>query len=359
MSKQKILPNLQPLRGFLALCVVIFHIPEISKTVNIVSFSDWPIFHKGEEAVWVFFTLSGFLIIGQLYKELKNGDVAIRKFYIRRILRIYPVYYVVLLFGFAYYSLILPAFNIDYPIEYSIVEGLAWCIGFLPNVFKVLYAPGAILLVLWSIGIEEQFYLMVAPLAKISKPRPFIIGLIVFTIVSFILFFLPGFDFLRKYHFIYFYMSFGGLLSVLHYEGKTDFLIIKNDILRLVYYFMFFGYFFTDAFVFSQDVWIHLFSFPFFGIFILNISNEKMFVINNKVLNYLGTISYGVYMYHMIAINFILFIVMKLEDKLGLSDISLILLINLSCIILTIIISHLSFFYFEKPFLKLKKRFNA
>lgn len=357
MNKSKVLPNLQPIRGFLALCVVLFHVPEISKSVDLPYFSDWPIFHKGEEAVWVFFTLSGFLIIGQLFKEIKSGNVEIKKFYIRRILRIYPVYYVVLIFGFAYYSYLLPMFGVDYEVKYSLWEGLAWCIGFLPNVFKVLYGPGAILLVLWSIGIEEQFYLMVAPLAKISSSKTFRYGLFVFTIISFTLFFLPGFDFLRKYHFIYFYMSFGGLLSVLNQGNRISFLIIKNDILRLLFYSIFILYFFTNLFNFNSDVLIHLFSFVYFGLFLLNISSEEKFIIENKVLNYLGTVSYGIYMYHMIAINFVLFAVIKLSPKM--EEAWLISFIYILSISITILISHLSFYYFEKPFLRLKKRFSA
>ncbi|MBB6460225.1 acyltransferase family protein [Flammeovirga kamogawensis] len=353
-----VLPNIGPLRGFLALFVVIFHIPELSKSVDLPYFSDLPIFHKGEEAVWVFFTLSGFLIIKQLYLEQKKGKVEIKKFYARRILRIYPVYYVVLIFGFTFYHFLLPLFGIDYHLNYSLWEGIVWCVGFLPNVFNVLYAPGAILLVLWSIGIEEQFYLIIAPLARISTPKTFIIGLILFTIVSFILFFLPSFSFLRTYYFIYFYMSFGGLIAVLNVENKIPFLVFKNGIIRILLYTVFFLYFLTDVFNFSSNIILHLFSFPLFGLFILNISSEKRFIVNNKVLIYLGTISYGIYMYHMIALNFVLFIVMKTTIINSINKDWLILLINSTTILLTIGIAHLSFYYFEKPIINLKKYFK-
>ena len=160
--------NLDPLRGFLALCVVIYHIPGVSNSVGLPNFSDLPIFQRGHTAVSVFFSLSGYLIIGLLYDEKKRfGFISIKNFYIRRVLRLYPVYYIVLFFGFFYYHYLLPKFNIPFEINYNLMEGIAWNVGFLPNVFKGLYDPGGILLVLWSIGIEEQFYLFIAPLLSL------------------------------------------------------------------------------------------------------------------------------------------------------------------------------------------------
>lgn len=80
MSKK--LPNLEVLRAFLALSVVIFHIPSISKTLELPSFSGLPIFHRGHEAVYAFFTLSGFLIVNLLYHEKKNsGTINVKNFF--------------------------------------------------------------------------------------------------------------------------------------------------------------------------------------------------------------------------------------------------------------------------------------
>lgn len=85
-----------PLRAFLALSVVIYHIPQISETVGIPFFNNLALFHRGSEAVLVFFALSGYLIIGQLFKEKSTrGTINIKDFYVRRMLRLYPVYYLV------------------------------------------------------------------------------------------------------------------------------------------------------------------------------------------------------------------------------------------------------------------------
>ncbi len=69
MSTTKKLPNLDVLRAFLAFLVVLSHVPRISKTLGLPEYHNLPIFHKGYNAVWVFFALSGYLIINLLYKE--------------------------------------------------------------------------------------------------------------------------------------------------------------------------------------------------------------------------------------------------------------------------------------------------
>ena len=354
----KTLPNLGPLRGFLALTVVLLHIPLMTKNQHLPYFNDWAIFNKGYNAVWGFFTLSGFLIINLLYQEKeKTGKVNVKDFYTRRILRIYPVYYIVLLFGLAYYHFILPSFGIKFETNYTVAEAFIWCAALLPNVFFSLFDPGGILSILWSIGIEEQFYLMIAPISKFIKSNKFTLILACFTVIYFALYFNPYTEFFRRYRFMYFYFSMGGLISILHSQQKINFLYFPKY-LRLALYSIFALYFFTNVFEFSNEILKHLFSMGLFAIFILNISNEKTFIINNKVINYLGELSYGIYMYHMIALNFIVFISLKINITHILGNIGTIVFINVATISLTILTSHLSYFYFEKAFIKLKRKYR-
>lgn len=357
MSKK--LPNLDALRGFLALCVVIFHIPPISISAGFPSFSEFPIFHKGHEAVFVFFTLSGFLIVNLLYQEKKRyGNINIKNFYVRRILRIYPVYYVVLIFGFLYYHYLLPVFGIPYENNYNIIEGIAWCVGFMPNVFRALHDPGSILLILWSIGIEEQFYIIIALVTLIIPIKKYTKMLLLFTAIYFIIYFFPKFDFFRNLYMYFFYMSFGGLIAILNYERKIDALVFKKLFPKTTIYLIFIVYFFTNILDFKNQALTHFIGMILFGIFILNISSEKKYIIKNKFINYLGTISYGIYMYHVIVANFVIFIFMKLNALNHLSNWQTIISINILTIIGTIITSHLSYYYFEMPFLKLKSKFR-
>jgi peptidoglycan/LPS O-acetylase OafA/YrhL len=357
-KKSKALPNLGALRGFLALTVVLLHIPLMTKNQHLPYFNDWAIFNKGYNAVWGFFTLSGFLIINLLYQEKqKTSTVNVKDFYTRRILRIYPVYYVVLLFGLAYYHFILPQFGIKFETNYTVGEAFLWCVAFLPNVFFSLFDPGGILSILWSIGIEEQFYLMIAPISKFIKSNKFTIILASFTVLYFILYFNPYTEFFRRYRFMYFYFSMGGLMAILHSQQKINFLIFPK-LLRLALYVAFGLYFFTNVFEFSNEAFKHAFSMILFALFILNISNEKEYIVSNKFVNYLGEISYGIYMYHMIALNLIVFVSLKMNVEHLFGYIGTVVFINITTIGLTIFFSHLSFYYFEKAFINLKSKFR-
>lgn len=354
---KKRIKNIDPLRGFLALCVVIAHIPLISNTVGLPNFSDSPIFHRGANAVHVFFALSGYLIIGLIYDEKDTyGSINIKNFYIRRILRLYPVYYFVLFFGFFFYHYLLPALGIQYDTNYSLAVGMAWCIGFFPNIFKSLYSPGAILDVLWSIGIEEQFYLMVAPVLSLLPIKKYFKYLLIFTAVYFVLFHTPLFSFLKSFRFFYFFMSAGGLIAIM--ERSKLRMHFNSVYLRLCVYVAFILYFTTNLFFFQNDLLRNGVEVVLFNLLIVNLANDNWLQIKSRLLNYIGQISYGIYMYHMIVVNFVLFVFLRVKDKLLLEDWQIIVLINISCIILTILLSHLSYKYFESYFLGLKEKFR-
>ena len=353
---QKKIKNLDAIRGFLALVVVVFHIPNVSKSVGLPYFSDLPIFQRGSDAVLVFFCLSGYLIIGLLFDEkMKVGFVNIKNFYIRRILRLYPVYYFVLFFGLIYYHYLLPYFNVPFETNYSLVQGIAWNVGFLPNVFKSLYEPGGILEILWSIGIEEQFYLLIAPLLALSPLNKMFRYLLLFTLIYFIIFNLPEFSMLKSFYMVFFYMSAGGALSILMRKGTKVY--FSSFYLRIIIYLLFILYFFTDFFMFSNQIIADSFKLILFNLFIINLSNDKFITIQSKFINYIGKISYGIYMYHMIVVNLVLFLFSKLIDEISIPNWSIILLINTACLAGTLIMSHGSFKYYEAYFINLKRKF--
>ena len=78
---QRRIPNLTALRFLLALLVIIFHIPLFMNNRGLPAFDSLSIFHRGSEAVYMFFSLSGFLIIRQLYIEKeKFGQINLKNF---------------------------------------------------------------------------------------------------------------------------------------------------------------------------------------------------------------------------------------------------------------------------------------
>jgi peptidoglycan/LPS O-acetylase OafA/YrhL len=348
------LPNLTSLRFFLALFVVLFHLPEYCKNRGFPFYNNLSVFSKGDEAVFVFFSLSGFLIIRSLILEKeKTGFVNLKNFYLRRILRIFPLYYLILIIGFVFYKLIAPHFGYVESQNYNIYFGFFLGATFFANILAS-FKPGGILEILWSIGIEEQFYLFIAPIFYKFKLKSVALFLLLFTIIYFLLFhFGPeNFYFLKKYLMYFYFFSFSGIIAFLSLNLK----IKLNNFIKIFFIATFLLLFFTDIIkdavsysiynlicmlVFSSTIWI--------------LSLKEIPIFNSKILNHLGKISFGIYMYHAIIFQIIGFLFIKFSIPTQISAIQSIILFYSSVFFLTIITAHFSYTYFEHFFIKLKK----
>jgi peptidoglycan/LPS O-acetylase OafA/YrhL len=124
----------------------------------------WAAAHAGFTGVDMFFVLSGFLITSILIKTKGRADY-FREFYRRRVLRIFPLYYAVLLFSmFAILVIDRKPENL-----WKGYDSLAWFFAFIPN-FAIAYKNDPVHWVwqtnwaglnhLWSLAVEEQFYLL-------------------------------------------------------------------------------------------------------------------------------------------------------------------------------------------------------
>ena len=144
----------------------------------------------GFTGVDVFFVISGYLISGNIYKTLANGDFSFVEFYRRRIRRIFPSLAVVVLscLVFGWFAL--------YPTEYlQLGKHAALGAGFVSNIgfynesgYFDVSAITKPLLHLWSLGVEEQFYI-VWPLIVIllwRLGRGFAIWAVAIAVASFI-----------------------------------------------------------------------------------------------------------------------------------------------------------------------------
>lgn len=351
----KRLPNLTGLRFILASLVVIFHVPHFCQNRGFPFFNEFPIFNKGAEAVCMFFSLSGFLIIRQLYVEKSTSNsINLKLFFLRRVLRIFPLYYLVLSFGFLYYRFILPYFGFDYQNNYDLIQGILLAYTFFPNIFA-LYSPGGIIEVLWSIGIEEQFYLLIAPLLFVLPIKHIVRFLLFFTTVYFILYFSEWTAFLKNYSMLFFYFSFSGICSIALWNNR-----IKLKYYKLVLFVIFLLYFTTSLFSDNLTNWAyHLFSMFLFGLTICVLADKPIKIIENKLLNHLGNISYGIYMYHVIIMQVVGFIFLKWNVHLKISSMNSVILFNLLVFVFTVITAHFSYKYFESCFLNLKKDYKS
>lgn len=166
-------PGLNVVRAYAALGVLVWHMRQLMMLFRVPisePFYDvlYRIFPRGEDGVMLFFVLSGFLITYLLMAEQRRtGTINVSKFYVRRVLRIWPLYYLLVLVGFGFLAQKVGSAPQPFLLrDDQFLPRLASYLVMMPNVVAALW-PGAIPIGhLWSIGVEEQFYLMWPALMK-------------------------------------------------------------------------------------------------------------------------------------------------------------------------------------------------
>lgn len=332
----------------------------------------------GPIAVTFFFVLSGFLITNILLTEkLNTNNVNFTNFFMKRVLRILPLYYIITILSF----LILPNIEFFHQPNFSLKLCNDYVLKFImyltmqPHLIFVLYPQEPIPygVVAWSIGVEEHFYLLWPLLIKYFKSHFF------FFIMIFLLFSTPTilinnfffflssplvlekivklFDTLR-----FSCMAIGGIFAFLYIKKHYALEILMSKYIEmlvvcLLILFFTFGY----PFLYFKNEFYSL----LFSILILNIATNTKSIYNNTVtyflelksIKFLGVRSYGIYMYHMIAIQIAMKITLLVSDNKTFTVLNntfyyiLIFLITFS-------LTTLSFNYIERPILKLKNYFN-
>lgn len=305
--------GLNSLRFFAALFVVIGHIPMNQSSLGLPVYSAATFFYKGEPAVSFFFTLSGFLITYLLLEELRRtGDVDVGKFYVRRICRIWPLYFAVVGFGLFFYNALLPLLGISYEVGYDLGTAVLLYSLMLPNLMNSLHAVGGILNPLWSIGVEEQFYLSWAPaVRRLRRHVPRLCGAVF--AVSFVLFLLNRWEVFGahewkrlagqlKFHF----MAAGGLCAWWLHRRREAFLALppfRSRVLQVLLFALLLDWYLTGLLPWSwwaaEVLQIVLYSW-----LIVTVAANPRNVIpaENRAFDALGNVSYGIYMLHMIAV---------------------------------------------------------
>jgi peptidoglycan/LPS O-acetylase OafA/YrhL len=132
---------------------------------------------SGAAGVDLFFALSAFLITSILLREQEeSGGISLRRFYLRRILRIWPLYFLLIAVG-----VVLAHTMAKQSLPWYYVAGYLLFVG--NWVHAVFGRPESICSPLWTVSIEEQFYLIWPLLMKMLRRR----GMIVAAIVTFLL----------------------------------------------------------------------------------------------------------------------------------------------------------------------------
>lgn len=356
------LPGLNGLRAIAATAVVITHI-----TLALADFGlDNEIFGTNGQGiatgldlagfgVTLFFTLSGFLITYLLLLEKKGGKIDILKFYIRRALRIWPLYYLYILLA----VILLAGFQIDFESIY-----LNWYVFMTAN-FALLYNQTIYLLIhYWSLGVEEQFYIFFPFLLLLRTNYLFktIMALItVMMILKFIFWYMAHYEgnqfpyeFIIGNRFHILLLGAGG--AVLYYHKNKLFLqIFTNWFVQAAAWCVIFLAAINQfhVFTFIDDEIISMVTL----ILIIGQVTGKNKIINleNKGFDFVGKLSYGIYVFH----PAIIFIYSRILPMNGSDGFFIYLSLYFIIYLTTIAVAFLSYQLIEKRFLKLKSNYAA
>ena len=365
--------GLNGLRFFAALAVIITHIELIKEQMEFPGLhsKNKIVFELGGLGVVFFFVLSGFLITYLLLKEKEQtGTINVKKFYLRRILRIWPLYFLIVALGF----FVLPHFTfMELPFfsklnSHLSILNLVLFLIMLPNLAFAIFKPLPHIGQLWSIGVEEQFYLIWPWIVKNSKnvlkTLCVIIVLLVFLKIAVLLILktspqnqnlliLKNFIAMLKIE----SMAIGGIGAWMVFKKKFFQKVLNNYILiGALLGVLVLIYFTPDK---LQDASFLIYS-VLFLIIILNVSlhSNSFIKIETKVFVFLGNISYGLYMYHLLIIAAFIGFLRHIGFAVDNSIVSQ-LVVYTGVISLTVLISWLSYRYFEIWFLKIKHKFTV
>ncbi|MFZ1529712.1 MAG: acyltransferase [Ferruginibacter sp.] len=368
--------NLDGIRFIAAFLVILQHTAEYKEDAKAALPNS--LLHQFKEfggyGVTLFFVLSGFLIFYLLFAEHDfKKTIDIKSFYIRRILRIWPLYMgfgLVLIFGIDYAMKILGT-----PVSTPVFVNLFYLLTFSINL-QLLFSGinRGIIELYWSVCIEEQFYLVAPWLVKKWFPKMLyvIIALIGVGITS--KFFMRWLEIGRGYHFnnnnpLYFFtlcridnFGIGALAAYIYF---------RKDLYRKVERFVTNKWIQATVTLFTILYMIKLVPMPWFertyffsttpsvlyAYLILAASTGHFFVnLEKPLLKSLGKYSYGIYVYHAVLSQLILVAFLKILPAKTVLNYDIIY--PLACTVITALVAALSYEIYEKPFMKLKQRFT-
>ena len=362
--------NLDGLRFLAAFGVVLTHCSffKNARNSNLSNVFSHQLADLGGHSVKFFFVLSGFLISYILLNEFsKTRKINIKKFYIKRILRIWPLYFLVGIGGTLLSPFVLSWLNIVEINTTHLLTNLFFLFTFSINLQLVFfYYNREIVEILWSVCIEEQFYLL-WPWLLLFFRKKIILPSLIFIIVGILSPFLFShfFSHLSLNSPNYFFstnnfllIGMGCLFAHIYYfnylsrfQNLINNKIFQILIISVVLIFVFNGIHYSKYF---KNYYLSSFEGALFGVLILiAISKNSIITLENKLFKELGKISYGIYLYHTFVAQFMLFVFAKYCSN---SFLNFDLLYPFATTITTFVISYFSFYLFESKFLSLKNK---
>lgn len=371
MNKLTHIKELDGLRALAILMVCIAHFYQVdelslytdNKLFGVITFK---LSQLGLKGVELFFILSGYLIT-RILLNTKNSPNYFKSFYMRRVLRIFPLYYFVLFLSF----IVLPSF-ISLSSEAQQIIGAQWKLWtYTSNMFFIFPVNWDISSFpnfghFWSLSVEEHFYLI----------WPFIIYYFrsskIIHIMWFVFFFSMTCWIFGFYALIFKWttltyasaLAMGGILAYYEYRNK---LLIEKLYIRISKYASIFLFLFVLSAFMPRSMGMigsligYVVSLLFFSMLVLMavFGNSKIkMVFDHKILFFIGKISYGIYIYHgLLRPYFKEFFYYPMHDFFG-GGIFTSMIYTISVTFVSIFLAYVSWELFEKHILKLKKYFN-
>lgn len=363
----KHIDSLDGVRGVAIAMVLIFHLLWSNNQTGSTIMNFLAGFRgAGWIGVDLFFSLSGFLITGILFDTLHTGHY-FKNFYGRRFLRIFPIYY----------GLILVLYLVFHPIHFDQVRPFLLLISYVQNTplwwhglqTPVVFSTDH----LWSLAVEEQFYLVWPVLMFFIRDRKKLVWtaaiLALMAPITRIFLLAHGAPFTATYKLTVCRADslLAGAWLALMVRGKLRDRVLRYAAPTFGLALLLCG---IIAWRFGNFDWEINRAINSYGYSILAIVSTSLIamalrphsitarMMRAKTLRFLGKYSYGIYVYHeIISILVTLWVRDFLEHHIH-SKILYHLAFMACVLLITIPLAMLSFHFYEKPFLKLKKYFN-
>lgn len=303
-----------------------------------------PYFPYGFLAVDFFFTLSGFLLTLLALNEIKtSGTINKKNFFLRRILRIWPLYFLILIFSF----FLLPAIVHRFGWSITLPEKKIYYWLLISNYYYDTHHFA--LKQLWSIAVEEQFYIIFLFSSFFLKKHTWKIIIVFAAVYPMLLIYRQSHDISLYSNTLYHLISFGAGMAISKIvTGKSYPPVLLTATGILIFLFI------TILFITSPQLKFFL-KIPFCifaGLVILLIYQTQTSLEKGKgilsITEQLGKYTYGLYVYSG-------FVISAGIQLIGWENRLLLFLTELAC---TIIIAAISYHFFESPFLRLKEKFR-
>jgi peptidoglycan/LPS O-acetylase OafA/YrhL len=371
-KKKEYFEGLDSIRFIAASLVFITHIEFFKMFMGYENYYSLALFQElGAIGVSVFFVLSGFLITHLLLIEKrKYREISVKNFYVRRFLRIAPLYFLVFILGFW----VLPPLDIFYVeglsalVHNDIYEKMLLYIFFLPQLLVLLYAYIPFVVQSWAIGTEVQFYLFWPWLIKKSGKllKTMLLLFFIFIFIKYLMRLIPwfwpesvcanytpfinGFLYLSRFECII-----CGAIAAVIWKEYPDHVkkILFSGLAELLSLLGFLYIVFCGRHLGILD---HVLVSVFAALIIVNVAFNKKSIlwIPSALLHYLGKASYSFYMLHQIVIVAAIRFMGSYNALGGLHENILLYLISFS---FSWLLAVLFYELFEKMFLKIKSAY--